>query len=167
MFKIGPSSPRGQPGRPYILQTYSPLEIYCKSPAGGFEFGHLPSCVNKPNGLWKFATFDVCVCCLRFFCSSEVPSRLGRFRFYLSKVFHSVVIVWVARPIVAKANIYLGWSLLSISRYRDLGHCAANWICGTRIKCCRKEWLRRRWHYQKIDRQLITRETFLCLQLLI
>lgn len=67
---------------------------------------------------------DVCVCCLRFFCSSEKTSPCpraplptpcpGRFRFYLSKVFHSVVIVWVASSIVAKANIYLGFSLLSI-----------------------------------------------------
>lgn len=86
---------------------------------------------------------------------------LGRFRFYLSKVFHSSVIVWVASSIVAKANIYLGSSLLSTglgprrSEGGEMPHCATNWICGSQIKCCRKKWVVAvEWHYQKIDRRL-------------
>lgn len=103
-----------------ILQTYSPLEIYCKSRRA--RDLNPPLRVNKPNGLWKFATFARCLCCcLRFFLTKKArgttpsPSRsLGRFRFYLSKVFHSSVIVWVASTIVAKSEYLFGVRLLSI-----------------------------------------------------
>lgn len=83
---------------------------------GGFESARPLARVNKPNGLWKFATFARCLCLLpTLFLAKNLPLApprpplsLGRFRFYLSKVFHSAVIVWVASSIVAKANIYLG-----------------------------------------------------------
>lgn len=103
----------------YILQTYSPLEIYCKSRRAGIWIRAAPPLsINRMDFGNSLHSPDVCVCWLRFFCSCEKtsprPPHPHRFRFYLSKVFHSVVIVWVASSIVAKANIYLGFSLLSI-----------------------------------------------------
>lgn len=71
----------------------------------GRGFESRPLAVNKPNGLWKFATFARCLCLLPslfLFLRKNLPSRpypalapspSRRFRFYLSKVFHSVVIV--------------------------------------------------------------------------
>lgn len=164
-----------------ILLTYSPLEIYSKSRRARIWIRIAaradPSrmSINRMDFGNSLHSPDVCVCCLRFFLflrKNCPPSsrRTLRFRFYLSKVFHSAVIVWVASSIVAKANIYLGFSLLSICGWRraeprgEAGawrrhyHCATNWICGTQIKCCRKKWLVAvDGHYQKIDRPLTYR----------
>lgn len=118
--------------------------------------------------MFVFAAFAFSVPAKKPLPSAPAVPRLtlGRFRFYLSKVFHSTVIVWVASSIVAKANIYLGFSLLSTGRASTQrgrraaaagggkAHCATNWICGSQIKCCRKKWaVAVEWHYQKIDRR--------------
>lgn len=124
VFKIAPRAPRGAKGqsnwsqelRPSdISQTYSPLEIYCKTRRAGIWMragpGPLaPLNVNKPNGLSNFATFAPCLRLLPWLFllrknrppPPPSPRGPGRFRFYLSKVFHSVVIVWVGGRLLLK-----------------------------------------------------------------